>query len=338
VSEICFLPPQIVISRYLHLLPNPLSTRSENPGREDICGRIFGVARPWPDLAGGRGVSMQIGKSLLAVGAFVTLTAASGYMITPSTNRILPAIIPISPGQDVTVAVNDIVHQQPVGQSYVAILEKDVSVTVAGMTETVPKGASLNVALVSGGASQSIADTRTVFCLPSKSNWNLAKGVANLATLSLFARSQRHDTFTQFCLVDTDGDSAADQAFLAGAKRNEDQKPVAIEPAPISVSKDVPLPGLSVARIRFAGKKGMFGLIAFDLEVIENGVNLLFQNGRTMVDPGKLPQDVRIFGASFTVQSYDKESKTAKITFNRGFTNGQYQVTTTTTYIPVYIP
>jgi hypothetical protein len=264
------------------------------------------------------------------------LIAAGGYEITPSGKRILPATLGESILASRSISRNELILMQPVGRSYVAILDTDLAVTIAGKSFTLPKGTDLNVARVGGGAAANIADTRAVFCAASQNNWNMAKGLANLATLSLFARSQRHGVETQLCLVDADRDGMVEKAILAGANKSADQVPVEIAPTKISVMQDMPLPGVSQAQIRFSGKAGWLGNIAFDLEVIENGTPLYFQNGRTVLNPKDLPQTINIFGAILLVESYDKASQVAKIKVVKGFDPFEYGIQTTTTY--VYIP
>jgi hypothetical protein len=147
---------------------------------------------------------------------------------------------------------------------------------------------------------------------------------------------ERHGVQTQLCLVDADKDGLVEKAILAGANKSKDQVPVEIVPTKISVMQDVLLPGVSQAQIRFAGKVGWLGDIAFDLQVIENDRPLIFQNGRTLVNPKNLPQTVDIFGAILLVESYDKASQVAKIKVVKGFDPFEYGIQTTTTY--VYIP
>jgi hypothetical protein len=270
------------------------------------------------------------------------LVAADGYTVTPSRNRILPVTVEkLTPGDEFTVRKGEVFYARPVGRAFQAVLGGDLALTIAGKSASLPKGTQLNVARAVGGkAGRHLEDKALVFCTPVKKDWNAAKGIANLLTLSLFASSQRTSAFTQFCLVDSEADGRADKAFLAGAKKPEDLMPVTIEPTPVAVERDVPLPGVSEARIRFAGGVGWFGDIGFDLEVVEEGRQLIYSNGRTAVSKGKLPKDVDIFGASFTVLSYDPETKQARIRWKRGFLPGEYGVTTTTTttYIPVYVP
>ncbi len=280
-------------------------------------------------------------KKVLAVGmlpmAFM-LIAATGYQITPSSNRILPGEDKLAPGAEFTVKKGEVFYSRPVGRAWMAVLGGDVTATIAGKSATLPKGMQLNVARRVDGKAGDELEAAGVFCAPVQNNWNFGKGIANLLTLSLFSRTERLDPTSQFCLVDGDGDAMVEKAFLAGARKAEDLQPITIEPTPIAVARDVPLPGESEARLRFAGGVGILGNIGVDLEVIEGGNRLVYSNGRTLVGKGKLPKDVSIFGASFTILSYDPETKEARIRWNSGFRPAEYGVTTTTTYIPIYIP
>jgi hypothetical protein len=269
------------------------------------------------------------------------LLTAGGYYVTPSKNKILAADDSLAPGTEITVRKGEIFYRRPVGRAFMAVLGGELTLSIAGKSATLPAGTQLNVARgVAGKARDQLGDPALVFCTPTKSNWNMAKGVANLLTLSLFASSQRTDPFTQFCVLDSEGDGLVDKAFLAGARKAEDLQPVAIKPTPVSVESDVPLPGESEARLRFAGGVGILGNLGIDLEVVEEGQRLSYSNGRTLLKKSKLPRDVNIFGASFTVLSYDSDTKEARIRWNSGFHESEYGITTTTTttYIPVYIP
>jgi hypothetical protein len=281
-------------------------------------------------------------KKIIAAAALVPaafLLTASGYYVNPSKNKVLGADDKIAAGAEFTVKKGEVFYARPVGKAWTAELGGDLTLNIAGKSATLPKGTQLNVARSVGGKAAAQLGDSAVFCAPLEKNWNAAKGIANLLTLSLFASSQRTDVFTQFCLVDTDLDKMVDKAFLAGAKKKEDLQPVEIAPTPIAVGRDVPLPGESEIRLRFAGGVGILGNLGVDLEVIEEGERLQYGNGRTLFSKGKLPKDVNVFGASFTVLSYDPKSKEARIRWKNGFPNMEYGITTTTTttYIPIYI-
>ena len=283
---------------------------------------------------------MKWAKSVLAVVSFFTLAAASGYVIEPSTNKIMPPEQPILPGTELDIGVRELFYRQPVGANYVATLDKDVAFTIADQPFSIPGGTGLSVARVSGDAAQNVDDKRLVYCTPPKNNWNAGKGLAALVTLGLANSAHRFDPSTQLCLIDNDGDKQVEKAILSGARRKQDLLPIDISLTPVTVLQNAPLPGESYAGLYFASAGGLWGDLNFELRIVENGVPLSFDNGRYTVPIGQLPKSFGIFGARFTVLSYDKALKKAKIRWERGFSEGAYSVTTTTTttYVPIYIP
>src|SRR4051794_18573288 len=156
-------------------------------------------------------------KKVLAVAALVPaailLMGASGYTVTPSQNRILAVEDKIAPGDEFIVHKGEVFYARPVGRAYIAVLGGDLTLTIAGKTAILPKGTQLNVARAVGGdAGQQLDGKALVVCAAGENNWTAAKGVANLLTLTLFQHGQRTDPFTQFCLVDSEGDGLADKA------------------------------------------------------------------------------------------------------------------------------
>lgn len=271
--------------------------------------------------------------AVAAAPALLVLTAASGYFVPASRNKFLPAE-GVAPGTELTVKRGDVILRNPVGRAWTAVLGGDVTLAIADKNEVIPAGTDLQVAQAGGDAGRRL-EASQVYC--SASRLDSGKAAANLLTLGLAGRAHRTGVLTQFCLVDSDGDARVDRAFLVGSKRPEDQKPIPIPPTPVTVAHDVPLPGESEARLRFAGQAGLFDNLGFDLEVVENGKPLSYSNGRTLVSKATLPRDVRVFGASLTVLSYDPATKTARIRVNNGFPAVEYGVSTTTTYIPIYV-
>src|SRR3546814_1066354 len=72
------------------------------------------------------------------------------------------------------------------------------------------------------------------------------------------------------------------------------------------------------------------GHISFDLQVVESGTPLVFDNVRRKVDIKSLPQEVSLMGTNFTVQSYDPATGKIKVEIANGFREGDYGLTTTT--------
>jgi hypothetical protein len=244
------------------------------------------------------------------------LLTAGGYFVTPSWNKILPAEDKLVPGTELTVRKGEIFYRRPLGRSLTATLGGELAVTVGGRSATLPAGSPLEVVRnisIEHGAPPLGGSSRK-FCAP--------------------AESESKDRVPQFCVFDSDGDGLVDRAFLAGVRRKAGLEPVAIRPTPVSVASDVPLPGESEARLRFAGD------LRFDLELVEEGRRLSYSNGRSVLKKSRLPADVNFFGASFTVLSYDSSTDQARIRWNSGFPEGEYSITTTTASptTHVYVP
>lgn len=255
----------------------------------------------------------RLAAALLIPAGFV-LTAC-GYFVTPSNNKILPVEDKLAPGTELTVRKGDIFYRRQLGRSLTATLGGTLDVTVDGKSTTLPTGIALEVArnvIIEHGA-QPLPGTGRTFCVP--------------------ADGGRKASAVRFCLFDTDRDEFVDMAFLEGVRR-PDLQPVAIKPTPVSIKSDVPLPGESEARLRFAGN------LRFDLEMVEEGKRLSYSNGRTVVKKSKLPAEVSIFGASFTVLSYDGQTDEARIRWKSGFPAEEYSITPAraATTIHVYVP
>lgn len=244
------------------------------------------------------------------------LLTAGGYFVTPHGNKVLPAEDKLAPGAEITVGKGEIFYRRPVGRSLAARLGAELVLNVGGRSATLPAGAPLEVGriVIMEHGTPSFQKTGQIFCVRTESEEDVV--------------------VTGFCFFDSDGDALVDKAFLAGVRRKAGLEPVAIKPTKVSVESDVPLPGESEVRLRFAGG------LRFDLELIEEGKRLSYSNGRTVVKKSNLPADVNVFGASFTVLSYDSESDEARIRWKSGFLADQYSITPATRSRPlhIYIP
>lgn len=278
---------------------------------------------------------------MLLVPASFLVMGASGYVVKPSSNRILLTEDAYQPGGEYEIRKGDVFYSRPVVQAYKAILGGDLDVTIAGQVGRLPAGTDLNVArAVEGKAGNALNAPARVFCAGPESHRNFVGGLLSAATLGFLDGVNRTSQYTQFCLVDADGDSLVEQAFLAGARRDKDLVPVPIKRTWVSVTYDAPLPGENAARIRFAGPGMLSSKLRFDIEIVHNGSVQRFGNGTSAISRGSLPAEIKIAGASFTVLSYDADQQTARIRWKRGFAPLEYSITTTTrtTYIPVYLP
>src|SRR3546814_5985472 len=111
-------------------------------------------------------------------------------------------------------------------------------------------------------------------------------------------------------ISDWSSDVCSSDLILSGAKRAEDVAPVAISPVGYDTAFNDVMAGESIGRIIYRGKTGMIGgHISFDLQVVESGTPLVFDNVRRKVDIKSLPQEVSLMGTNFTVQSYDRSEE-----------------------------
>src|SRR3546814_18850057 len=118
----------------------------------------------------------------------------------------------------------------------------------------------------------------------------------------------------------SDLDASFDKVILSGAKRAEDVAPVAISPVGYDTAFNDVMAGESIGRIIYRGKTGMIGgHISFDLQVVESGTPLVFDNVRRKVDIKSLPQEVSLMGTNFTVPSYDPATGKIKVEIANGF-------------------
>lgn len=283
-----------------------------------------------------KGIWRRKVSSLLLLPIAALLMAASGFYVTPSRNRILESATPIEPGTELIVDKGSVFYRQPVGQARVGVIGSDIAIAIADQTATIAKGTVLNSAVsVEGTAAGQIDGMGMVFC--SEPKIDSMKQVLSGMTLGLASLGQRVGWNTQFCFVDSDGDGFLDQAFLVGAKKSNDLKPILIAPTPVELVLNKPLPGESEARLRFIGSN-WHGRPCFQLDVLESGKRLDYSNGNFCPDPEKLPQEVQLFGSSFTVTAYDRNAKQVHLTWHHGFGTPTYGISTTTsyTYIPIY--
>lgn len=229
--------------------------------------------------------------------------------------------------------------ETPVGFRKAARLDGPIKTTLAGKDFSFSAGDQFAGANIYGKSASLIPQSAAIFC--GSERMNAVKALTALSTLGVSSLLNRTGNSTQICLIDSENDDQFDRAILSGAKRAEDVTPVSIAPVGYKLAINDVMAGESVARIIYRGKTGMIGgHISFDLQVIESGTALYFDNVRKKVDIKSLPQDVSLMGTIFTVQSYDPQSGRIKVDVARGFPEGNYGLTTTTrtTYIPIYIP
>ena len=281
------------------------------------------------------------GRRLLAGAGALALAgcAASPYYATPSKKAFLPAEGKPQRTGEVRLSPKDVLFETPVGYRVAARLTDPVTVDVIGKHYAFAAGELLVATELAGTAAAQVPAGSRVMC--GTAQLHTAKNLVALATLGMSSVANRTGGSTQFCLIDSDRDEKVDKAILVGVKKAADAAPVTIAPARYTVVRDQPLDGESVARIVYDGKPGKLkGNVDFELKVVEGGSPLYFQNGRTRANIAKLPQQVELMGTVFTVKSYNPADGSVVVDAERGFQPGEYgiTVTTTTTYIPIYVP
>ena len=265
--------------------------------------------------------------------------AGSPYEVSSSPKAFLPQLAQAPQPKGLTTVMPDqALLQTPVGWRSAATLDGQVTGSIIGKNFAFETGETMPVASVRGTSSAQFPLGTVALC--GTPHVNAAKILLAASTLGITSMFNRTGNNWQVCLLDTDHDSRVEQAILAGVKSEKDAVLVKISPEPYRLVRNAAMPGESEARIVYRGKTGLTGgHVSFDLQVKENGQPLVFNNVRTSVDLGKLPQHVSLMGANFTVQSYNPADGSAVVDVERGFMPGTYGVETTysTQYIPIYI-
>jgi len=225
------------------------------------------------------------------------------------------------------------------GVARAAQLAEDSLVEIIGRQFAFARDETLPIALIAGRAKDNVPDGSLAFC--GRPNADLAKNMLAASTLGITSLFNRTSGTPRVCFFDEEKDNMADMAVLVGVKSDADAVPVKIEPLRYTIVELQPMSGESQIRITYRGKTGLVGgHVSFDLAVMEQGTALCFDNWRRKIDIADLPQDVSMFGANFTVHSYDRESGEVEVTIRRGIQSGPYGITSvpTTRTIPIFIP
>jgi hypothetical protein len=278
----------------------------------------------------------------IAVTTLALSTAAcSGphYGVNLSSKAFLPAKGNAQPLGLAEFAPDATMFETPVGFRKAAHLTDPVKLTLAGKDFNFATGDQFAGANIYGKSASLIPRSAAIFC--GNERMNAFKALTAFSTLGMSSLLNRTGNSTQVCLIDSENDASFDKAILSGAKRAEDVAPVAISPVGYDTAFNDVMAGESIGRIIYRGKTGMIGgHISFDLQVVESGTPLVFDNVRRKVDIKSLPQEVSLMGTKFTVQSYDPATGKIKVDIANGFREGDYGLTTTTrtSYIPIYVP
>jgi hypothetical protein len=270
------------------------------------------------------------GLALLGVALIAAASPAYAgqYRVETSGAVILPPEETHASGEERAVVPGDIVMQAPLGWADAATLSQDVSLEIAGLRETIRAGALLSgITSARGGDLAGLPEGRRIYCAPQ--SVNAVGAVAGIATFGLTNIGSRVARVRRFCLVDVDSDGRFERAFLVGAKRSADQHMIEIAPLAYDAAANRPMGPGNFVQVRF-GAGGILGnpliFVDYYLGNIPQPIDSLYTGeGRAMIRTRAAtafrttPRQFAIGPAQFTVLSFDRETKAARIRYERDF-------------------
>jgi hypothetical protein len=291
------------------------------------------------------------GRALAAM--TMALAAAAGpahagqYRVEVSGVVILPSEEPHAAGTERNVAPGDILMRAPLGWADAATVREDVSLEIAGLRETIAAGSLLHgVTSARGGDLAGLPEGRRIYC--GEQRVNAIGAVAGIATFGLTNIGSRVARVRRFCLADLDADGRFERAFLVGAKRAADQHMVEIAPVPYEAAANLPMGPGNFVQVRY-GAGGLLGnpliFVDYYLGNILQPIDALYTgDGRGAVRTRAAtafrttPRQFAIGPAQFAVLSFDRETKAARIRYERDFeltpVNVGYRAQTIYVYVP----
>lgn len=211
----------------------------------------------------------------------------------------------VKPGEEI--------FRRPIQWAAAARLANDVEFTTSGGNVVIRAGTALP-AMILQGLPGSPGPT-TAYCthvpIVRQKGWGLIGALGHNIAYSLQDGRK--------CLWDSDGDGAADRAFLLDDGTSADRTPRAISPASLNVGEMVNVgPGDYVAIEARKGSRPSFRIIIY-----QNGKHMNFDSissseGREyrfqyVAKNATYPFQTRIYGAQFEIQSFDAKTGTMTI-------------------------
>ena len=118
------------------------------------------------------------------------------------------------------------------------------------------------------------------------------RGRSAVAGALLGGIGQKFEAIVRFCFMDTDGDSRLDKVFLAGAKEQQTQVPVAITPVPFHVTHFTQMHDDDVIKLRYRKFVPEKQKVELELEVYHQGKKEPFDYlNWSRPGPGKIQQE-----------------------------------------------
>jgi hypothetical protein len=268
---------------------------------------------------------------LLILPLAIPLIAALNVLVEEAPNTIMAEGGSVAPGTVVTARKGEIFYRQPLGRSQAAAVEAEVNFSFLGQPVVIGTDEQLIRSTISGRAGGLVWVGDELYCTPAKRTGK--KRVVGMSEVSAVrmdpdAIARLRHVQVQSCLIDKGNDGVVEKAFIADTSNREEILAVAIRPTRIRKLGTAPMPGESEARMRFDGPVGIIGNMSVTLEIVEEGTPLKFADGQILFKGGSLPRTVETFGASFTILSYDKATKSARIRVDRPFGPAEYGVHT----------
>ncbi|MGY4397480.1 hypothetical protein ACVWZA_002674 [Sphingomonas sp. UYAg733] len=245
--------------------------------------------------------------------AAVLLIAAADYKIGAPPLRMLPSL---TPAGEQKVMPGTIVAMSVLGRPDAAILVTPIALDQSGEKRAFGRGSVVAAASVPGLP----GDPQRVFCEEGREG-AIGKVMTGQMLFGLVGALRPTKLDTRYCLIDADGDSWFDHAFLVGAK-GKSKLPFAIPKAEYGLIEGLPLGGESVVRLRYVGSGGEKGSVSFDLEASGFGRMRALPGARHTVSTVKLPAHDIIAGAVITLLAYDAKSGEATVIMNRDLAPG----------------
>lgn len=269
-----------------------------------------------------------LGFAAMASVAAAVPARAEQYRVATSGIVILPSEETHAPGLERAIAPGDILMRAPLGWADAATIRQDVSLEIAGLGETISSASMLSgVTSARGGDLAGLPEGRRIYC--GEQRVNAVGAVAGIATFGLTNIGSRVARVRRFCLVDGDADGRFERAFLVGAKRAADQHMIEIAPVPYEAMRNHPIGPGDFVQVRF-GAGGLLGnpLIFVDYyrgNILQPIDALYTGEGRAMIRTRAAtafrttPRGFAIGPAQFTMLSFDRETKAARVRYERDF-------------------
>lgn len=222
---------------------------------------------------------------------------------------------------------SEMVHIK-LGYRFVALNEAAINAVVGGIPFAAPPGSRFTRRNAKGGRLAELAPDALILCQEPYQR-NLAQSLAAASTLGLTQLAARYAEMVQLCAVDEDRDGRIEKLFLGGAKQQQDLEFTAIDPVPYQHRENFEVTDAEI--VLFLVKRlwgtpvigavlnGPGGLVEVSrLRADMNGV-MTNQEFTMVIRKDKLPQEMKLGSAVFSVTKYDPEAGTADLEFSKFF-------------------